>query len=164
MFDRILYAAELGDGQPRSLTLVKELALAHDSEVIVLRVGELTAEQLALAKKHEADLEKATAEAEIQARIEGQLASVDVAEALTQAGVFARSITRSGRIAEEVLIAADEVDAELIIVGSAPRTVLGALLTGNVTDEIVRKARRPVLVVPSEGKAPSDEPETAASE
>lgn len=151
MFERILYAMEVGRGRPRSFDYVRDLALAHDAEVIVLRVGELEEEQLALAKKHQPDVEGTSEAARTQARIEGGLASRDVAEALRQAGVFARTLPRSGRIGEEVLKAAEEVDADLVVLSGAPRTALGALLTGNVTDEIVRRSRRPVLVVPQLG-------------
>lgn len=151
MFERILYAAESGDREARSFAYVKEIARTHDTEVIVLRVGEVREEQLALAKKHQADLESASASAEAQARVEGHVAAEDVAETLREAGIFARTISRAGRIGEEVLKAADEFDVDMLIIGSAPRTALGALLTGNVTDEIVRKSRRPVLVVPQLG-------------
>ena len=154
MFDRILYAAEIGDGHPRSLDYVKDIALTHDSEVIVLRVGELTEEQLALARKNAPDMDAAAEAKKTQARMEGQMAGGEIAAALNAAGVFARTVTRSGRIAEEVLDAAEEADAHLIVVGSAPRSVLGALLTGNVTDEIVRKSRLPVLVVPQDAPQP----------
>lgn len=149
MFDRILYAVERGGRQPRSLEYVRDIALHHDSEVIVLRVGELKEDQLALAKKYTPDIEGATVEAEAEARVEGQLTAFDVAEALTNAGVFARTLSRAGRIGEEVLKAADETEADLLIVGSAPRTAIGAFLSGNVTDEIVRRSNRPVLVIPN---------------
>jgi nucleotide-binding universal stress UspA family protein len=148
MFERILYAAELGDGKPPSFDYVRDFALNHNSEVIVLRVGEIQEDRLALAKKLQPDIEGASATAKTDARMEAQFASVDVAEALRGAGVFARTVSRTGRIAEEILNAADEEEAELIIVGSAPLSALRAFLTGDVTNEIVRRARRPVLIVP----------------
>lgn len=43
---------------------------------------------------------------------------------------------------------ADEVDAELIVVGREGRGAAGRLLVGSHTDKIVRSSRRPVLVVP----------------
>ncbi len=158
MFDRILYAAEIGDGRPRSLALVADIALHHDAEVVVLRVGEVAEEQIALAKKLDPDLQGASETAEAEARVAGRVAAGDVAGALTEAGVFVRTIARSGRIAEEVLAAAEEIDADLIVVSSARRTALGALLTGNVTDEIVRRSVRPVLVVPQAEPHRREEP------
>lgn len=148
MFERILYAAESGDGRPRSLDYVVDLATRDGAEVYVLRVGELNEEQLALANKVEPDPESVKEEAAVDARVEGRLTSSDAAEVLRNAGVFAQTITRAGRIGDEVLRAADEIGADLIIIGSAPRSALTALLTGNVTDEIVRRSHQPVLVVP----------------
>jgi nucleotide-binding universal stress UspA family protein len=163
MFERILYAVERSTGDVPSYRLVRELALFHQSEVVLLRVGEIREDQLALARKHEIDVEGLNEEAVVQARIDGRLETFDVARALTQAGVSVRTLSRAGRVVEELLRAADEVDADLLVVGSAPHTALGAMLTGNVTDEIVRKARRPVLVVPRDERDRNGETATPGS-
>jgi len=148
MFKRILYAAENDEGVPRSLQYVRDIALGDDAEVLVLRVGEVSEEGLAMAKKYDPDVAEVTDEAGIEARIEGRLASTDVAVLLREAGVLVTTLTRSGRIGDEIIKAAEEADVDLLVVGSKPRTAIGALLTGNPTDEIVRRSRWPVLVIP----------------
>jgi nucleotide-binding universal stress UspA family protein len=46
-----------------------------------------------------------------------------------------------------VLDVAEEVDAELIAVGSNRHGAIGTALLGSVSTELLRRARRPVLVV-----------------
>ncbi|MEM9010627.1 MAG: universal stress protein [Pseudomonadota bacterium] len=58
------------------------------------------------------------------------------------------SEVRTGLIDDEVIKAADEGDASLIIVGSGKKTGLDGVLSSDVAREVSSKANRPVLVVP----------------
>jgi nucleotide-binding universal stress UspA family protein len=53
---------------------------------------------------------------------------------------------REGTPAEEVLHAADDVGADLIVMGSHGRTGLGRLLMGSVAEAVMRRAGCPVLL------------------
>ena len=59
---------------------------------------------------------------------------------------------REGTAAEEILRAADDVGADLIVMGSHGRTGLGRLLMGSVAEEVTRRAECPVLLA----KKPND--------
>jgi nucleotide-binding universal stress UspA family protein len=48
---------------------------------------------------------------------------------------------------DTILAASDEIDAELIVVGSNRHGALGTALLGSVSRALLKKARRPVLVV-----------------
>ena len=48
---------------------------------------------------------------------------------------------------ETILATADEIDAELIVVGSNRHGALGTTFFGSVSKELLKRARRPVLVV-----------------
>jgi nucleotide-binding universal stress UspA family protein len=48
---------------------------------------------------------------------------------------------------ETILATADEIDAELIVVGSNRHGSLGTALLGSVSMDVLKQARRPVLVV-----------------
>lgn len=54
---------------------------------------------------------------------------------------------RFGETVEAILVAADEVDADVIVVGSHDKGFLERLLSGSVSEQLVRSASRPVLVV-----------------
>ena len=55
----------------------------------------------------------------------------------------------SGRVDDAILAYADEIDARLIVLGSRGRSSAGYALLGDVAHDILQRARRPVLVVPS---------------
>lgn len=56
---------------------------------------------------------------------------------------------RNGSVASAILDAADELDAEAIVLGSRGLTGVKSLLLGSVSHAVVQHADRPVLVVPS---------------
>jgi nucleotide-binding universal stress UspA family protein len=71
---------------------------------------------------------------------------------------------REGDAAEEILQVADDVGADLIVMGTHGRTGLGRLLMGSVAEAVLRRASCPVLTVraalpgrtaPSEVAAPA---------
>src|SRR5262245_45045852 len=59
--------------------------------------------------------------------------------------------TEEGRPAEKILSYAETIDADLIIMGTHGRTGLEYLLLGSVSEGVVRRASRPVLIVRPEG-------------
>ncbi len=59
-----------------------------------------------------------------------------------------------GDAPEEILRLAQAEDCDLIVMGTHGRTGLGRLLTGSVAEEVLRKARCPVMVV--KAAAPGD--------
>jgi len=66
-------------------------------------------------------------------------------------------------VPEQILAAADRLNAGLIIMGTHGRTGLRRALMGSVAEEVLRRSRRPVLVVPQAvlGAVPAGERVTA---
>jgi nucleotide-binding universal stress UspA family protein len=74
------------------------------------------------------------------------------AERATAAGLMARpraEARHSGTIANTILVAAGEVGAELVVVGTRGRGAIKSLVLGSVSHAVVAHAGLPVLVVPS---------------
>jgi nucleotide-binding universal stress UspA family protein len=69
------------------------------------------------------------------------------AVALAQAPADAEVEVVFGEVVEAILRAADEQNADLIVVGSNDKGFLQRLLGGSVSEELARKAPRPVLIV-----------------
>ena len=59
----------------------------------------------------------------------------------------------SGPVDEAIIAFADEIDAKVIVLGSRGRSSVGSALLGDVAHDVVQRARRAVLVVPSSALA-----------
>jgi nucleotide-binding universal stress UspA family protein len=67
--------------------------------------------------------------------------------AAREAGVRARFSLRVGVPAKEIIAAADEEKARMIVIGTHGRSGLDRLLLGSVAERVIRRASCPVLTV-----------------
>jgi nucleotide-binding universal stress UspA family protein len=72
-------------------------------------------------------------------------------------GVEIKTVLRQGIPVDEVHSVADEVNADLIVVGTHGRRGLARALLGSVAENVIRTSMRPVLAIrggekPTEGK------------
>jgi nucleotide-binding universal stress UspA family protein len=70
------------------------------------------------------------------------------AASLNEAGVTCTTTTLDGSPAAQLVIHAEKVKADLIIVGTHGRGGISHAILGSVAERVVQKAHRPVLVVP----------------
>jgi nucleotide-binding universal stress UspA family protein len=70
-----------------------------------------------------------------------------VAKNHAASGVEITRVVRNGAPAEEVNAVADEVDADVIVIGTHGRRGLARALLGSVAERIIRTATRPVLTI-----------------
>ncbi len=70
-------------------------------------------------------------------------------------GSVAEAHLRMGAVAEEIVALADELEADLIIVGSRGLRGIRRALAGSVSESVFRHARCPVMVVRPKGDPPS---------
>lgn len=68
----------------------------------------------------------------------------------------ARVRVAGGEPADEIVRLANELDAELIVLGSRGRQELGSAVLGSVSSAVMRSAPCPVVVVPPDAAVPSD--------
>lgn len=66
-----------------------------------------------------------------------------------QAGATASFMVWDGDPAESIIAAAEAEGADMIVVGSHRRGLMGRAILGSVSDHVVREAACPVLVVPA---------------
>lgn len=73
----------------------------------------------------------------------------EYATALQERKIAAEALLVSGETINKLLEEADNLKADTIVIGSHGHGALYELLVGSVTDGILRKANRPVTIVPA---------------
>ena len=137
--NRIVLACVAGQDQPWLAEAAAELARELEATVSVVAVDDAESQRFEARPRDEL-IEAARDTA-------GRLAGL-----LAERGVGADTHVRAGRGAGPVIAFADEVEADLIVVGAAGRDtgVVGRLL-GSLPIELVKEAGRQVLVVTDPG-------------
>ena len=137
MFETIAWATDGSELADRALDQVRELAEIHGSRIVVVHGNELLTGGFGGAPI-QAD------EPDIREKLESQV------EELRAAGFDARLEIRTGGqpVATLVERAAEDVDADLIVVGTHGRTGIIAAVMGSVARALCHVSHRPVLVVP----------------
>jgi nucleotide-binding universal stress UspA family protein len=134
-YDRLLVAIDFSRESLAALASVRELAQRVGGELVLLHVSE------AADVVPGSDLAKHD-RAKWQTELDAEVAQ------LRAAGLRARALIRPGYpVAEEIVEAARQEKADLIVVGSPGRSRLAERLLGGVTDTVIGTAPCPVLVM-----------------
>ena len=136
--ERIVVAAKAGAQEPWLADAAAELAHQTGAAATVVSFDGVDMEALSPLPRSE------YAE---QARNSAEL----IGRRLVDAGVEADVQVRSGRPVPGVLVAAEELGADLIIVGASTRGRVARRLLGDTALELVQRSKRPVLVVSARG-------------
>ena len=129
-----LAAAELGTG----------LAAAFGARAALLHVYRLPAKNLTGFPIRDQELEEAAGQAE------ERLVGVQIE--LARPGLELQLASRGGEPAEQILAYAEEVRADLIVIGTHGKNGLTKLFVGSVTAEVLRRASCPVVVIREPGR------------
>ena len=130
----IVVAAKAGTDQEWLADAAAEVAAQTGARAAVVSVDGVEIEALSLMPRSEfAEVARSSAEA--------------LANRIRAAGVETTAETRAGQVVRGILLYAEEQDADLILVGATSRGRVAQRLLGAVPLELVRRSRRPVLVV-----------------
>ena len=140
---RILCPTDFSDISTRAEAYATALASRYDAELHLMHVdpptpvmspyGEIPVD-IRLFEEQREQAEKDLAAARERARA---------------VGVAADASVRGGQPAREILAMADEIHADLVVLGTHGRGGVEHLLLGSVAEKVMRKASCPVMVVPS---------------
>jgi nucleotide-binding universal stress UspA family protein len=144
MFETIVWASDGSELADKALEHVRTLAGIHRSRIVAVHVNELLTGPFGGAPLL-AD------ETEIEEKLAGQV------EDLCAAGFDARLEIRTGGqdVAKLLADTADDVGADLIVVGTHGRGGVAAAIVGSVARRLCHTSHLPVLVVPPARKAQS---------
>jgi nucleotide-binding universal stress UspA family protein len=137
-FKRILLAATDSDACTRAVAVVAGLARGGCSEVCVVHL----IERLFLGRAGWCSIETADEARQLLGRFRAELETHGM-----------RVVARIGRARREeravdILLAAAQFRADVIVIGTRRKSSLRAVLFGSVSHEIIHRSKIPVVVVP----------------
>lgn len=136
MYERILVAVDGSREGGKTVPAALELATRFGSTVTVIHVREHT--------KYEGS------DVDLGPDVPAEELVGEVVRRFTDAGVDARGVVRRvapGDTPEQIVDAAKEVDADLIVMGTRGMTEWKSMLLGGVANKVVHHAHCPVLLV-----------------
>jgi nucleotide-binding universal stress UspA family protein len=133
LFRRIVVCYDGSDHSKKALEIAVDLAKRYGAEIIVITVVDI-------ASSTDPSVIKIAEDAA------GQISS-EASEKLSKEGIEHSSINRHGDPGVEIVKAAEENKADLIVVGSSGLSTLRRLILGSVSRKVINKSRIPVLVV-----------------
>ena len=139
MFPRILFAHDGGMLAERALVYLEHVARVEKAEVTVMHVYDLP-ERYSATDGYTG----------LHACYESVAQEIvdDAVAYLEERDVSARGLVLSGESARMILETAHREDASLIVIGSRGPSNMAELMLGSVSQEVLRHAPCPVLVVP----------------
>lgn len=138
----ILVPTDFSDSANNAMEYALELASLSGAQIVMLNVYHmpLPAGEMPLAL---------VSPQEILGHSTERIKELESAIRITAQGKFqVQSLVRQGFAAEEIVIAAEEIKADLIVMGIKGSTSSAAVLMGSVATAVIHKGKTPVLTIP----------------
>ena len=141
-----MVAIDWSEQSERAVQAARELARLSGGEIRLLHVHQV--ERIAPHGTGPLAVTEGAAASAAQQEAVDRVA--DASKQMTEAGMAATGEVRvslSGRVAAEIVAAADAWGADTIVIGSRGLTNLAGILLGSTTDKVLHLATHPVVVV-----------------
>ncbi len=153
MYRKILVPLDGSDHAALALAPAKEFARAFGATLLLIEVVPTGGAALAMATDVAtgAMTDPAAITTDVAVReqaAEGYISAV--AQQLAAEGIEAAYAVGRGDEGGSIIEAAEREQADLIVMATHQRGALGRLFRGSVADDVVRRARMPVLIIPPE--------------
>jgi len=158
---RILVPIDFSDVTPRVIGVAQQLAIALDAEIHLIHVTELSAAAAAGALGYGlAGMPELAPMSGLPVPVFDpmpQTLPVDESQKsklaqwqkeIAQGGLKVTLHEPTGMVAEEILLQADSLNTDLIVMGTHGHGAMYNLLVGSATKGVLKHSTRPVLVVP----------------
>jgi len=144
MFEKIMFPCDFSEACKKSLKFIKQLKGAGTKEVIIFHViddrlinsiknrttSRIDVEELGKVMEKDAQIQISEGEAELK-----------------KSGFNVKTIIKKGIPFREILEAEKELNISLIVIGSHGTSCIKEMFLGSVSEEVIRKSSKPVLVV-----------------
>lgn len=142
MYEKVLYPTDFSEASRKALPYLLGLKGAGLKEVVLLHV--VDRREIDLLAPYSPYLEKDPVKMMFQRAEEDARA---MATELEEGGVTVKVRLEEGVPFEEILRVEEEEDVSLVILGSHGKSAIERMLLGSVSEKVVRKSKRPVLIV-----------------
>ena len=147
---KILVPTDFSEDSAGALEYAEELASKFGSEIVPLHVDQVIAPVVVgpgPGAGYDPGAMEAIGRIADEQRVLAQRELDKIVERLGQQGIKAHALLRTGAPFVEIVTAAKNEKADLIVMGTHGRTGLSHILVGSVAEKVVRKAPCPVLTV-----------------
>ena len=144
MFKKILFPTDFSDVSKKAVKYIKQLKGAGAQEVIILHVID-EKELLVLSRVAGQYLQITT---QIEKEVAEEMAAIEAE--MTADGFRVKLKVKRGIPFTEIMTTAAEEKASLIIMGSHGRSNIEEMLMGSVSENVIRHAKVPLLVISRE--------------
>ncbi len=145
---KILCAVDFSEGSPRVAEHAATLAMATKAEILCVYVAPSLAEYVGF------NVPQASLDTFLGDVMSAAEQTMDEFVAENFKGLPARGLVLTGYPAEEILRAAQEQHADMIVMGTHGRTGIDRIIFGSVAEKVVKSAECPVLTVKPRPAAP----------
>ena len=144
MFKKILYPTDFSDVSKKALQYIKKLKMAGAKEVIVFHViDEREIEQISHLAEVTLDIKKLEKQREEYAQKE-----IGAIEAeLKESGFDIKTRIEKGIPFKDILRVEEEEDISVVVIGSHGKSCIKEMLLGSVSEKVIRKSNKPILVI-----------------
>ena len=149
MFNKILHPTDFSDVAAKALDYIKQLKDAGAREVTLLHVIN---QRIIDGLRRHAMLDRDILKWKEKAQGIARESLVEMSKDLENIGFTVKHIVRTGFPWREILDVEENENPSLIVIGSHGRTNLGDMFLGSVSDRVIRKCRRPVMVIKRDGQ------------
>lgn len=145
MFRKILYPTDFSDVSKNALNYLKQLKESGAEEVFVLHVIDKKDLQFSYLYLFDENSTDGNLEQKLKAEAERELNEIE--GKLKNWGFKVSSSVKFGIPIKEILNAEENKDISIIVIGSHGKSNIQEMLLGSVSENIIRKCKKPILVV-----------------
>ena len=145
MFRKILYPTDFSDVSKNALSFLKQLKKSVAEEIFVLHV--IDQRDLQFSYLYLFDESSADGNVEQKLKDEAERELKEIEGKLKDWGFKVSSMVKIGIPIKEILTAEKKENISIIVIGSHGKSDLEEMLLGSVSENIIRKCKKPVLVV-----------------